>query len=257
MSHTILSRPRSRPWNLAAHGIGFVPAFDMPTRLIFTGIVLAILAIGCERAPEAERTKTVAPVEAKESVANEAELAGILATLVNRSAQVDRFSGAVLLTRGNKPIFRRAYGLADRESGSANTPETLFALGSVSKMFTAVLAARLVEQGRMTMDATIGSLLPEFPPGQARSQVTVHHLLTMSSGIPDVWGRRVFWTILPGARTLSDFWPAFATAPLEFTPGTHWNYSNSNYLVLVLSWRSCTENPSPSRPGGTSFRLPA
>ncbi len=123
-------------------------------------------------------------------------------------------------------------GLADRDASRANTPDTTFALGSVSKMFTAVLVAQLVEQDRVRLDATIGSLLPDFPDGPAKSQVTVHQLLTMSSGIPDVFRLPPFWTALAGARTLSDFWPVFGAAPLEFTPGSKWAYSNSNFLVL-------------------------
>lgn len=99
-------------------------------------------------------------------------------------------------------------------------------------MFTAVLVAQLAEQKSVRFDTTIGSLLPDFPAGQAKLQVTVHHLLTMSSGIPDVFRSSQFWAGLAGVRTLSDFWPFFATASLEFTPGTRWAYSNSNFLVL-------------------------
>ena len=164
-------------------------------------------------------------------MATDAELAGYVETLADRLTRADQFSGVTLLWRRGQPIVRRADGLADRDAQRPNTPETLFALGSVSKMFTAVLAARLIEQNRISVDATIGTLLDDFPAGQAKSQVTVHHLLTMSSGIPDVWRLPAFWTTLPGALTLSDFWPVFATAPLEFTPGTRWEYSNSNYLI--------------------------
>src|SRR6185503_19126433 len=107
-------------------------------------------------------------------------------------------------------------------SHRANTIETPFALASVSKMFTAVLVAQLVEQNKVRLDSSIGSLLPDFPTGEAKSQVTVHQLLTMSSGIPDVFRLPAFWTTLARARALSDFWPVFATAPLEFTPGARW-----------------------------------
>jgi len=99
-------------------------------------------------------------------------------------------------------------------------------------MFTGVLVAQLVEQNRVRLDATIGSLLPDFPDGPAKSQVTVHQLLTMSSGIPDVFRMPSFPAALATARTLSDFWPVFGTAPLQFTPGSNWAYSNSNFLVL-------------------------
>jgi CubicO group peptidase (beta-lactamase class C family) len=152
--------------------------------------------------------------------------------LADRLAAADSFSGVVLLKHHGRSIVERAYGLADRDASKPNTPDTTFSLGSVGKMFTAVLVAQLVEQNRVRLDATIGSLLPDFPDGPAKSQVTVHQLLTMSSGIPDVFRLPPFWTALASARTLSDFWPVFGAAPLEFMSGSKWAYSNSNFLVL-------------------------
>ena len=196
-------------------------------------IILAIMAASCQRAPEVQQTGVIVAAEpAKRSVTTAAELASYVDTLADRLTREDQFSGVVLLARMGQPILRKGYGLADRDTKRPNTPETSFALGSVSKMFTAVLVARMIEQGRISPERTIGSLLNDFPAGQTNSHVTVHHLLTMSSGIPDVWRLPAFWTTLPKARTLADFWPVFGTAPLEFTPGTQWRYSNSNYLVL-------------------------
>jgi CubicO group peptidase (beta-lactamase class C family) len=114
----------------------------------------------------------------------DAGVAGEVEQLVDRLVHADQFSGVVLLKHHGRSIVERAYGLADRDASRANTPDTPFALGSVSKMFTGVLVAQLVEQNRVRLDATIGSLLPDFPDGPAKSQVTVHQLLTMSSGIP-------------------------------------------------------------------------
>jgi CubicO group peptidase (beta-lactamase class C family) len=129
-------------------------------------------------------------------------------------------------------LFGRAFGFADRDARRPNTIETAFELASVSKMFTAVVVAQLAEQNKLRFDATIGALLPGYPAGQASSRVTVHHLLTMSSGIPDLFRSSEFWAGLGGVRTLADYWKFFAPAPLEFPPGTQWAYSNSNYLVL-------------------------
>jgi CubicO group peptidase (beta-lactamase class C family) len=187
-------------------------------------IFLAMIVTSCRGARNDQPTV--------KSVATEAELVGDIENSIDRLVRADQFSGVVLLSREGKPLLKRAYGLANRESQRANTPETMFALGSVSKMFTAVLMAQLIEQRRVSVDATIGSLLPDFPEGPAKSAVTVHQLLTMSSGIPDVWRLPLFWEKLPRARVLSDLWPVFATSPLEFTPGMRWAYSNSNFLVL-------------------------
>jgi CubicO group peptidase (beta-lactamase class C family) len=112
-----------------------------------------------------------------------AELAANVEQFADRLAQSDEFSGVVLLSQHSRPLVRRAFGFADREKQRANTVETPFALASVSKMFTAVVVAQLVEQQKVSLDATIGSLLPGYPAGPAGSQVQVRHLLSMSSGI--------------------------------------------------------------------------
>jgi D-alanyl-D-alanine carboxypeptidase len=184
-------------------------------------IVLAISAVGC-RAPESPTPPS----------ATDTRLADDLEKLADRLNRADQFSGVVLLKKHGRVIFQRACGLADRDGQRANTVETSFALASVSKMFTAVLVAQLVELNKVRLNSSVGSLLLNFPDGQAKSQVTVHQLLTMSSGIPDVFRLPQFWATLAWARTLSDFWPVFASDRLEFTPGERWAYSNSNFLVL-------------------------
>jgi CubicO group peptidase (beta-lactamase class C family) len=115
------------------------------------------------------------------------ELVADIERFVDQLVLADQFSGTVLLARHRTAMIRRSYDFADRAAMRGNTSETLFALGSVSKMFTAVLVAQLLEQNRLSVDATIGSVLPNFPVGPAKGQVTAQHLLTMSSGIPDVF----------------------------------------------------------------------
>ena len=197
-----------------------------------------MIALGCRGGQDAQQSAgnaTPSPSAAQKSlptVATDAELARSLEQLADRVAATDRFSGVVLLSRHRKPLFQRAYGLADRERRRANTMDTPFALASVSKMFTAVVIAQLAERDLISLNATIGSLLPAYPKGEAGSKVTVHHLLTMSSGIPDLFRSPKFWADVPKLKGFADFWPHFAHAPLDFTPGSRGAYSNSNYLVL-------------------------
>jgi CubicO group peptidase (beta-lactamase class C family) len=164
------------------------------------------------------------------TIANEAALVADVRGLADRLARADAFSGVVLLTREGRPLLREAFGLADRATGRRNTPDTRFELASVSKMFTAVAVLQQVETGKLTLDATIGSILPDLPAPAAR--VSVHQLLTMSSGIPDLFRSPSYWAERVSIRTLSDYWRYFAKAPLEFPPGTEWSYSNSNFLLL-------------------------
>jgi CubicO group peptidase (beta-lactamase class C family) len=99
-------------------------------------------------------------------------------------------------------------------------------------MFTAVTVARLVERKQMNFESRLGSLLPEYPSTDARERVSVRHLLTMSSGIPDLFRVDQFWAEIGTIKSSTDMWKYFAGAPLQFVPGTQWMYSNSNYLLL-------------------------
>ena len=187
------------------------------------GLVVAILAAsalaGCSR-PRTARERT------------DAGLAASIEAFATGLAAGDEFSGVVLLTRHGQPLVRRGYGFADRKAGRPNTLETPFMLSSVSKMFTAVTIAKLVERKQLSFDSTLGSLLPEYPSAEARDQVTVRHLLTMSSGIPDLFRVPEFWAQIATIKSPMDLWKYFAASPLQFRPGTQWSYSNSNFLLL-------------------------
>jgi len=97
----------------------------------------------------------------------DAALAADVEAFVGQLAARDEFSGVVLLTRNGQALVRKGYGLADRKGGRRNTPETPFMLSSVSKMFTAVIIAKLVERKQLSFDSTLGSLLPEYPSTEA------------------------------------------------------------------------------------------
>jgi CubicO group peptidase (beta-lactamase class C family) len=143
---------------------------------------------------------------------------------------------------------------ADRKAGRPNTPETPFMLSSVSKMFTAVTIAKLVERKQLSFDSTLGSLLPEYPSAEARDQVTVGHLLTMSSGIPDLFRVPEFWAQVATIKSPVDLWKYFATSPLQFRPGTQWSYSNSNFLLLGAIIERQTGRPFTSVVEAEIFR---
>jgi CubicO group peptidase (beta-lactamase class C family) len=197
-------------------------------------ISAVIMIVGCHRVQNRDQPPpsdpTVAP--AAKSVPTDAELVADVERFVNQLVLADQFSGGVLLMRDGTPLIRQAYGLADRATMRRNTADTPFALGSVSKMFTAVLVAQLLERNMLQPDTTIGQVLPDFPAGPAKDHVTVQQLLTMSSGIADIFQSPEFLDTVGRARTLSDFWPVFASKPLGFTPGSDWAYSNANFLVL-------------------------
>jgi CubicO group peptidase (beta-lactamase class C family) len=157
-------------------------------------------------------------------------------------------SGAVLVTVGGRPVFDGCYGVADRAAGTPVTQRTRFGLASVTKLFTAVAVVDLVVAGSLRFDDAVVDVLPEGRrPSTLRPDVTVHHLLTHTSGIADYaeededtpgylpdYG--ALWVDRPTYRMLrpADFLPLFADLPPYRAPGERWQYCNAGYVVLGL-----------------------
>lgn len=151
------------------------------------------------------------------------------------------FSGALLVRRGDEVLLRRGLGSADREGKVANTPETVFRIGSVSKQFTAAVVLRLAERGALDLDALAGEYWPDCPP--AWSEVTVRHLLGHTSGIPSVTDRDDYLELCLKPLRPAESLALVAGLPLQFAPGTQWRYSNSGYLLLALIAEQVGEKP--------------
>lgn len=140
---------------------------------------------------------------------------------------------SVAVVRGADTLVLKGYGLADVENGVAVTDRSVFRIGSLTKQFTAAAVLKLVEEGRIRLDAPLSEYLPEYPgPG---GRVTIRQLLNHTSGIPSYTslGDR-FW---PRARldlTHEEMLEAFARDSLEFEPGTRFVYNNSAYYLLGM-----------------------
>ena len=162
----------------------------------------------------------------------EAEALAAVEKASSEAAAADRFSGVVLVARGDKPLLHRAWGLASREHEVPNRPDTKFNLGSINKLFTKVAIGQLAEAGRLSLDDTIGKHLPDYPNAEAAQKVTIRQLLDMQSGIGDFFGPEYEATPKDRLRRNADFLPLFAGKPLLFPPGTDRRYSNGGYVVL-------------------------
>ncbi len=92
-------------------------------------------------------------------------------------------SGAVMVAKDGQPIASKVAGLANRETKTPNTLETKFNLGSMNKMFTAVAIAQLAQKGRLKFDDTIAKVWPDYPNKEVGEKVTIHQLLTHTSGM--------------------------------------------------------------------------
>lgn len=160
--------------------------------------------------------------------------------LVSAYAKLGRFSGAVLVARGPKPLFARAYGNANYEHGVPNTVNTPFRIGSQTKSFTAIAVLLLREEGRLSVTDPIARYLPDYPRGE---EITIHHLLTNTSGIPDYITAEGFTAIMGLPRSLDQVIASFRDQPLLFRPGERMSYSNSGWILLGAIIERVTGEP--------------
>lgn len=163
---------------------------------------------------------------------SDAQLAGELRAYVAKLRDADVLSGAVALYRGATPLLEQGIGLAHRKPPVPNDLETRFELASLSKLFTAVAIAQLVEQGRLRFETTLAEALPDYPNRETAARITVHHLLTHTSGLPDFYRNGKIRQYENSIRSLTDYYPTFALDSLWGVPGRAFDYSNSNYIVL-------------------------
>lgn len=138
---------------------------------------------------------------------------------------------AVMVIKNGKPVFVRAYGMANLEENQLVLPATNFRLASVTKPFTAMCIMMLVERGQLTYERTLAEIFPEFPPyGNA---ITIRHLLQHTSGLID------YEDLIPDTATVQvldkDVLRMMTTQDSTyFTPGAQYRYSNSGYAVLAM-----------------------
>jgi CubicO group peptidase (beta-lactamase class C family) len=154
--------------------------------------------------------------------------------LLDRLVADDEFSGVVMVAKDGKPMYERATGMASQAYGVPNRLDTKFCLGSMNKMFTSLAIARLVEDGKLAYADRVGKHLPDFPNADVRDKVTIHQLLTHTSGLGSYFDDPEYaldWTRM---RRVRDYTACVAAESLAFEPGSQMSYSNSGFIVLGL-----------------------
>ncbi|MFI9452983.1 serine hydrolase domain-containing protein [Amycolatopsis sp. NPDC052450] len=173
-----------------------------------------------------------------------------LDTWLTERAGEERFSGVVLIRRGDETLFERGYGLASRRWSVPNAPDIRYDTASITKVVTAIAAVRLADEGRLDLDRPIGEIIDlggtAIAPG-----ATTRHLLTHTSGIADDAdeeageGYEALWVDKPVYSVVDtcDHLPNFAYRAPNFAPGEGCRYCNSGYVLAGLVIEECTGRP--------------
>jgi CubicO group peptidase (beta-lactamase class C family) len=153
-------------------------------------------------------------------------------TLIQVYHDSGQFNGTVLVAEKGNVIFKKGYGLANREWNIPNKPDTKFRLGSITKQFTSMLILQQVEKGKIDLQGKLSDYLPYYRKDTG-SKVTVHQLLTHSSGIPSYTGLPNFFAeISRDPYPVQKFVEEYCSGELEFEPGSKYRYNNSGYFLL-------------------------
>src|SRR5437899_7984967 len=161
----------------------------------------------------------------------ESELAATVRTKLEQDAAAGRFAGTVLIARNGKPVLAEAYGLSDREHRTPTTLRTRFRIGSMNKMFTATATLQLVQAGKLGLNDPLGKYLTDYPNKDVAAKVTIYQLLTHTGGTGDIFGPE-FQDHRLELRTLDDYVKVYGSRPLQFEPGSKWEYSNYGFILL-------------------------
>ena len=143
-----------------------------------------------------------------------------------------QFNGTVLVTDKEHVILNKGYGYADVQNKIENTPQTKYRIGSITKTVVATSILQLQEQGKLNIQDNVNKYIPSFP---ADKNITLYHLLTHTSGLPENGKGKVN----VASRINLVTW--IGSQKLEFPPGTGWKYTDYNYMVLAYIIENITK----------------
>jgi CubicO group peptidase (beta-lactamase class C family) len=152
--------------------------------------------------------------------------------IVEKALQDTRVASAsVAIVKDGQLVFARAYGNARLKPKLKATPEMAYAIGSISKQFTAAALLLLAEEGKLSLDDHVSRFLPEVPHG---AEITIRQLLSHTSGYPDFWPQDYVMKSMQRSIDPKQIVKDWAGKPLDFAPGTRWEYSNTNFVIAGL-----------------------
>src|SRR5271155_5553762 len=137
-------------------------------------------------------------------------------------------SATVAVVQGGKVAYVKGYGMARLDPAMPAEPGMQYSIGSISKQFTAAVVLLLVQDGKLKLDDPVGKYLPELTRA---NEVTLRQVLSMTSGYQDFWPEDYVMTSMMQPATPQHILDVWAKKPLDFEPGTKWQYSNTNYVI--------------------------
>jgi CubicO group peptidase (beta-lactamase class C family) len=182
--------------------------------------------------------------------------AALSAQAVNRidpalAARIDRIAGQVLeqtgvpsasvaVVQGGKLVYAHAYGKASLSPEKAATPEMRYSIGSISKQFTAAAILLLQEEGKLSLDDAVGKYVPGLTRGD---EVTIRQILSHTAGYQDYWPEDYVMTPMLHPESAQQILDTWGKKPLDFEPGTQWQYSNTNFVIAGQIVEKITGHP--------------
>ena len=157
--------------------------------------------------------------------------AGQIDELIGTYMEYGKFIGSVLVAHEGEVLYKNGFGLANMEWDIPNATDTKHRIASITKQFTAMLIMQLVAENKLDLQAPISTYLPDYPKETAE-RVTIHHLLTHTSGIPDYGRFSNYRTFERDGHRPQEIVALFKDLPLESTPGEEYSYCNSGYVLL-------------------------
>ncbi|MCF6462001.1 serine hydrolase [Clostridium sp. Cult1] len=148
------------------------------------------------------------------------------------------FHGSVLVAKDGEVLLNKGYGFADFEQNTNNISQTKFAIGSITKQFTAIAIMQLNEKGLLSVEDKISKYFPDFPNGDS---ITIHNLLTHTSGLTNYTNLSEFLDIDLNNKDPMKTIELIKNLPLEFEPGKEFSYSNTNYVLLGMIVEKITD----------------
>jgi len=152
----------------------------------------------------------------------------------------DKFMGTVLLASEGQPVFERALGYADLDGKIKATPETHYRIGSISKMFTAVLVLKAVESGKLSLDQKLADFYPQIKNSE---KISLSMLLQHRSGIHNFTNNPDYFSYHTKPISADDLVEIIVKGASSFDPDTKADYSNSNFVLLSLILEKVNKKP--------------